>query len=164
MDYCSLGANHLKVSKLCLGTMTFGSQTDRNEAERIVSSAKDHGVNFIDTADVYVQGESERIVGELIKPSRDWWVLATKAGQTLTDSPNHGGLSRKCLTKSLDESFRRLRDYGKKSQWESVHTVLSSNFRMSNITASVGLSHISELESFLPESAEGTKIGSIFAT
>mgnify|MGYP001179215854 CR=1 FL=1 len=108
MDYCSLGANHLKVSKLCLGTMTFGSQTDRNEAERIVSSAKDHGVNFIDTADVYVQGESERIVGELIKPSRDWWVLATKAGQTLTDSPNHGGLSRKWLTKSLDESLSRL--------------------------------------------------------
>ena len=52
MDYCSLGSNQLSVSKLCLGTMTFGAQTDRNESKRIVSSAKDHGVNFIDTADV----------------------------------------------------------------------------------------------------------------
>ena len=67
---------------------------------------------------------------------------------TKTFTSGEGGM---VLTndKSLDESFRRLRDYGKKSQWESVHTVLSSNFRMSNITASIGLSHISELESFL---------------
>ena len=67
MEYCSLGASQLKVSKLCLGTMTFGAQTDKSESDRIVSSAKDNGVNFIDTADVYVQGESERIVGALIK-------------------------------------------------------------------------------------------------
>ena len=90
MEYRSLGSNQLSVSKLCLGTMTFGAQTDRNESKRIVSSAKDHGVNFIDTADVYVQGESERIVGELIKSSRDWWVLATKAGQKPVDLPNQG--------------------------------------------------------------------------
>ncbi len=134
MDYCSLGSNQLSVSKLCLGTMTFGAQTDRNESNRIVSSAKDHGVNFIDTADVYVQGESERIVGELIKSSRDWWVLATKAGQKLAELPNQGGLSRKWLTKSVDESLVRLdtdyidifylhRDYEPTSLIEAVTTM-----------------------------------------
>lgn len=134
MDYCSLGSNQLSVSKLCLGTMTFGAQTDRNESKRIVSSAKDHGVNFIDTADVYVQGESERIVGELIKSSRDWWVLATKAGQKLAELPNQGGLSRKWLTKSVDESLVRLdtdyidifylhRDYEPTSLIEAVTTM-----------------------------------------
>ena len=76
---------------------------------------------------------------------------------TKTFTSGEGGM---VLTndKSLDESFRRLRDYGKKSQWESVHTVLSSNFRMSNITASVGLSHISELESFLMKRREIAKM------
>ena len=134
MDYCSLGSNQLSVSKLCLGTMTFGAQTDHNESKRIVSSAKDHGVNFIDTADVYVQGESERIVGELIKSSRDWWVLATKAGQKLAELPNQGGLSRKWLTKSVDESLVRLdtdyidifylhRDYEPTSLIEAVTTM-----------------------------------------
>ena len=134
MDYCSLGSNQLSVSKLCLGTMTFGAQTDRNESKRIVSSAKDHGVNFIDTADVYVQGESERIVGELIKSSRDWWVLATKAGQKIAELPNQGGLSRKWLTKSVDESLVRLdtdyidifylhRDYEPTSLIEAVTTM-----------------------------------------
>ena len=134
MEYRSLGSNQLSVSKLCLGTMTFGAQTDRNESKRIVSSAKDHGVNFIDTADVYVQGESERIVGELIKPSRDWWVLATKAGQKPVDLPNQGGLSRKWLTQSVDESLARLdtdyidifylhRDYEPTSLTEAVTTM-----------------------------------------
>ena len=134
MDYCSLGSNQLSVSKLCLGTMTFGAQTDHNESKRIVSSAKDQGVNFIDTADVYVQGESERIVGELIKSSRDWWVLATKAGQKLAELPNQGGLSRKWLTKSVDESLVRLdtdyidifylhRDYEPTSLIEAVTTM-----------------------------------------
>ena len=51
MEYCSLGASQLKVSKLCLGTMTFGAQTDKSESDRIVSSAKDNGVNFIDSLD-----------------------------------------------------------------------------------------------------------------
>ena len=134
MEYCSLGASQLKVSKLCLGTMTFGAQTDKSESDRIVSSAKDNGVNFIDTADVYVQGESERIVGALIKSSRNWWVLATKAGQTMVDLPNQGGLSRKWLTQSVDQSLERLgtdyidvfylhRDYEPESLIDAVTTM-----------------------------------------
>ncbi len=134
MEYCSLGASQLKVSKLCLGTMTFGAQTDQSESNRIISSAKDNGVNFIDTADVYVQGASERIVGELIKSSRDWWVLATKAGQRIADFPNQGGLSRKWLTQSVDQSLGRLgtdyidvfylhRDYEPESLLEAVTTM-----------------------------------------
>ena len=63
MDYVNLGRSGLKVSRLCLGSMTFGDRTDAAEAARIIASARDAGVNFIDTADQYAKGESERIVG-----------------------------------------------------------------------------------------------------
>ena len=71
MEYRALGVSGLKVSPLCLGTMMFGDRTDAAEAGRIVASARDAGVNFIDTADVYVKGESERITGKLIASDRD---------------------------------------------------------------------------------------------
>ncbi|MCX7153196.1 MAG: aldo/keto reductase, partial [Proteobacteria bacterium] len=77
MDYRNLGRSGLKVSKMCLGTMMFGDRTDAAEAARIVASARDAGVNFIDTADQYAKGESERITGKLIAAERDRWVLAT---------------------------------------------------------------------------------------
>ena len=83
MDYCSLGASQLKVSKLCLGTMMFGAQTNKSVSGQIIKSAKDNGVNFIDTADVYVKGESERVVGELIKSSRDWWIRQQRLANPL---------------------------------------------------------------------------------
>ena len=66
MDYRNLGNSGVMVSPLCLGTMMFGDRTDAAEAGRIVASAREAGVNFIDTADVYVKGESERITGRLI--------------------------------------------------------------------------------------------------
>jgi aryl-alcohol dehydrogenase-like predicted oxidoreductase len=78
MRYIPLGESGLKVSPLCLGTMMFGDRTDREEAARIVASAKQAGINFIDTADVYAKGESERVVGDLIRGDREHWVLATK--------------------------------------------------------------------------------------
>jgi aryl-alcohol dehydrogenase-like predicted oxidoreductase len=108
MEYRALGASGLKVSPLCLGTMMFGDRTDITEAGRIVASAYDHGVNFIDTADQYARGESERITGKLIAGNRDRWVLATKVGNAMGDGPNEQGLSRKWIHQAMDASLARL--------------------------------------------------------
>ena len=108
MEYRYLGKSALKVSPLCLGTMTFADTTSEKEAERIVTNAWENGVNFIDTADVYSRGESERLVGKLISQSRDWWVLATKVGNQMGKSANESGLSRKWILKACEDSLRRL--------------------------------------------------------
>ncbi len=108
MDYRSLGNSGLKVSPICLGTMMFGDRTDAAEAGRIVASARDAGVNFIDTADVYAKGESERITGKLIASDRERWVLATKVANPMGDDPNRRGTSRKWITRAVDESLGRL--------------------------------------------------------
>ncbi len=81
MEYRRLGASGLEVSTLCLGTMMFGDRTDAAASRRIVDSAFDAGVNFIDTADVYVKGVSESIVGAAITANRRHWILATKVRQ-----------------------------------------------------------------------------------
>lgn len=108
MEYRNLGRSGLMVSPLCLGTMTFGDRTDAVEAERIVASARDAGVNFIDTADVYVKGESERIVGRLVSVARDAWVVATKVGNPMGEGPNERGLSRRWILQACHGSLRRL--------------------------------------------------------
>src|SRR3954470_10355111 len=108
MQYRHLGKSPLRVSALCLGTMMFGDQTDAAEAGRIVAHAREHGVNFIDTADVYTTGRSESMVGELIRPHRHDWVLATKVGNRMSDRPNEGGYSRTWMLRECDESLARL--------------------------------------------------------
>ena len=108
MDYCRLGASGLEVSPLCLGTMNFGDTTDEAEARRIVASAHDAGVNFIDTADAYGNGKAERIVGAAIGANRRQWIVATKAGNVLTARPHDGGLSRRWLLQACDDSLARL--------------------------------------------------------
>ena len=108
MDYRSLGQSGLKVSPFCLGTMMFGDRTDAAEAGRIVASAREAGVNFIDTADVYAKGESERITGKLVASERDRWVLATKVANPMGDDPNRRGTGRKWIMKAIDESLARL--------------------------------------------------------
>src|SRR6478735_3852339 len=108
MDTVSLGRSGVVVSRLCLGTMMFGDRTDAVEAGRIVASARDAGVNFIDTADVYAKGESEKITGKLIAPDRDRWVLATKVANPMGDDPNRRGTSRKWVMRAIDESLERL--------------------------------------------------------
>ena len=108
MEYRRLGRSGLEASVLCLGTMTFGDRTSADEARAIVASARDAGVNFIDTADAYVKGESERIVGAATKPHRRQWILATKAGNVLTARPHDGGLSRRWLVAACEDSLRRL--------------------------------------------------------
>ncbi|HET7548750.1 MAG TPA: aldo/keto reductase [Usitatibacter sp.] len=109
MEYRYLGTSGVKVSPLCLGTMMFGDRTDAAEAGRIVAAARDAGVNFIDTADVYTKGESERITGKLIAPDRDRWVLATKVGNAMgDDDPNRRGTGRKWIMTAIDQSLARL--------------------------------------------------------
>jgi aryl-alcohol dehydrogenase (NADP+) len=108
VDYRSLGRSGLKVSPLCLGTMMFGDRTDEAEAARIVDSARDAGVNFVDTADAYARGGSERIVGRLLARDRDRWVLATKVGNPMGDGPNERGTGRKWLMQAIDRSLDRL--------------------------------------------------------
>ena len=108
MQYRPLGNSNLQVSALCLGTMMFGDQTDAVEAARIVSHAHEHGVNYIDTADVYSHGASETIVGELIKSQRHDWVLATKLGNSMSARPNEGHCSRSWMLREVDASLARL--------------------------------------------------------
>lgn len=108
MEYRKLGGASVKVSPICLGTMNFGDRTDFATAGEIVASAFDAGINFIDTADVYVKGESERIVGKLIAKQREHWVLATKVANTMGKGPNETGHSRKHIMHAIEESLRRL--------------------------------------------------------
>jgi aryl-alcohol dehydrogenase-like predicted oxidoreductase len=108
MDYRRLGRSGLEVSTLTLGTMTFGDTTDESAAIEIVAQAHDAGVNSIDTADAYVRGESERIVGRAIRAHRDHWVLATKVGNRLARERNNGGSSRAWILRACDGSLARL--------------------------------------------------------
>ena len=108
MEYRKLGRSGLKVSPLCLGTMMFGGPTDEPESARMVARAKDAGVNFIDTADVYNDGRSEEIVGRAIKAERDHWVLATKMCNAMGPGPNQRGLSRRWMFQACDASLARL--------------------------------------------------------
>src|SRR5450631_3510855 len=108
MEYRNLGASGLKVSTLCLGAMMFGDATDAAEAGRIADSARAAGVNFIDTADQYAKGESERVTGKLIAADRNQWVVATKVGNPMGRGPNETGLSRGWMMRAIDASLRRL--------------------------------------------------------
>ena len=112
MEYRQLGASGLKVSPICLGTMMFGGRTTEAASLKIISAAKEAGINFIDTADVYASGESERIVGKAIRRDRDNWVLATKAGNRTGPGVNQIGLSRKHLITAVEASLMRMKtDY-----------------------------------------------------
>jgi aryl-alcohol dehydrogenase-like predicted oxidoreductase len=112
MEYTTLGRSGLHVSRPCLGAMMFGhgqgAPTKEQESRRIIDAFLDAGGNFIDTANVYVGGESEEVVGRVIKAKRDEVVLATKGFGATGPGPNDTGLGRKYLTQALDASLRRL--------------------------------------------------------
>jgi len=108
MHYRTLGKSNLQVSALCLGTMMFGDQTGQDEAAAIVADARAHGVNYIDTADVYTKGASETMLGSLLKGQRHEWVLATKLGNKMSDRVNEGHYSRSWMLRELDNSLQRL--------------------------------------------------------
>jgi aryl-alcohol dehydrogenase-like predicted oxidoreductase len=139
MEYRKMGKTGLKVSSFCLGTMTFGRQVDENESIRIIQAAIDSGVNFIDTADMYVNGVTEEIVSKAINGKRDALVIASKGGHIRKQDdkygaqkdygpidlarpgafhawpageevgPNDMGLSRKHIMQAVEGSLRRLK-------------------------------------------------------
>lgn len=110
MNYRGLGRTGLKVSPLCLGAMMFGKwgNADRADSIRIIHRALDAGINFIDTANVYSDGESESIVGKAIAGRRQEVVLATKVWGSMGPSPNQRGLSRKSIFEQCEASLTRL--------------------------------------------------------
>jgi aryl-alcohol dehydrogenase-like predicted oxidoreductase len=110
MQHRPLGRTGVSVSNLCLGTMMFGAwgTKDHDESIRIIHRALDAGITFVDTADVYSQGESEEIVGKALKGRRDDIVLATKFFMPYDDDPNHRGGSRRWIMQAVEHSLRRL--------------------------------------------------------
>ncbi|MEO7999967.1 MAG: aldo/keto reductase, partial [Gemmatimonadaceae bacterium] len=111
MEYRVLGRTGVKVSPLCLGTMMFGAwgNTDHDDCVRIIHHALDAGINFVDTADVYAQGESEEIVGRALSGRRDSVILATKAHGKMGDSINNQGNSRRWIMREVESSLTRLK-------------------------------------------------------
>lgn len=112
MNYKLLGKSGLAVSELCLGTMTFGNTTSEEDSIEMINRFVDRGGNFLDTADVYVSGRSEEIVGKAIKHNRSDIVLATKVRMTTSKNINGVGLSRKHIMDGVEASLKRLQtDY-----------------------------------------------------
>src|SRR5476649_468958 len=117
MQYVNLGASGVKVSRICLGTMNFGSKRWRSwmledaEARPLIKRALDAGINYFDTADFYSAGASEELLGRALKeigPPRERLVVATKVFYPVGDDPNERGLSRKYIMHAIDDSLRRL--------------------------------------------------------
>jgi aryl-alcohol dehydrogenase-like predicted oxidoreductase len=108
MDYRRLGSSGLKVSEICLGTMTFGHGTDNAEAERIVQTSLDAGVMFFDTADGYSDGASETMLGGALGARLREAVIATKVFNAMGPGPNDSGMSRVHIMNAVEDSLRRL--------------------------------------------------------
>ena len=121
MQYTNLGKTGMKVSRLCLGMMSYGAKSwrdwvlDEEQAKPFVRRALDAGINFFDTADVYSLGESEKITGNLLKffgVRRENVIVATKVHGQMSEDINAKGLSRKHILHSIDKSLKRLQmDY-----------------------------------------------------
>jgi 1-deoxyxylulose-5-phosphate synthase len=116
MEYTNLGRTGLKVSRICLGCMTYGTSKwrpwvlDEEPSRTFFKQALDLGINFFDTADMYANGASEEVTGRALKDfgKRDQIVLATKVFNPMSDDPNDHGLSRKHIMDAIDKSLRRL--------------------------------------------------------
>src|ERR1700749_5102703 len=117
MDLVNLGSTGLKVSRICLGCMTYGARSWRDwvlpeeESLPFFRRALEAGINFFDTADIYSHGVSEEITGRALRTvgaEREHIVVATKLHQSMGPSPNQGGLSRKHVMHAIDNSLRRL--------------------------------------------------------
>jgi 1-deoxyxylulose-5-phosphate synthase len=115
MKFVKFGSTGLTVSRVCMGTATFGKQTDENTAQQILDKVADAGVNFIDTADMYpigadlsLAGRTEEITGRWLKTRRNRFIVATKGGGPMGPSSWDQGASRKHLIEAIDASLRRL--------------------------------------------------------
>src|SRR5262245_41729461 len=113
MRYKLLGNSGLRVSELCLGTMTFGEDWgwggSAEESRKMFDTFGAAGGNFLDTANMYTNGSSEKIVGELISSDRDRWVLATKYSLSMGPHVNASGNHRKNMVQSVEASLKRLK-------------------------------------------------------
>ncbi|MBP2675128.1 MAG: oxidoreductase [Deltaproteobacteria bacterium] len=130
MRYKLLGNTGLRISELCLGTMTFGEEwgwgASKEESRKIFEAFAEAGGNFVDTANLYTGGTSERITGELLSKRRGRFVLATKYVMTMSpDDPNAGGSHRKNLVQSLEASLKRLGTDYVDLLWVHAHDVLT---------------------------------------
>ena len=108
MEYRSLGRTGVQVSELCFGTMSFGGDADVETSAAMYAASRDAGINFFDTANTYNAGESERVLGRLMKGHRDDLVIATKCFSPQGDDVNARGSSRRHVTKAVEASLRRL--------------------------------------------------------
>lgn len=173
MKHIRLGMSGLKVSRICLGTNMFGAgYVDDERAVRVIRACLDHGVNFIDTADVYHAGQSEVVVGKGIRHRRHDYVVATKAGYPMGAGPNDTGLSRKHLVHSVEASLRRLGtdyiDLFQVHRWDpdtpleetlatldalvkkgAIHYIGCSNFAAQQLSEALGISERRGLERFV---------------
>ncbi len=109
MDYKSIGRTGIKVSPLCFGTMTFGDTADESTSAEIYKKVRDAGINFFDCADIYAQGKSEEILGNLMYGEREQLVLTSKVHGPMSADINDRGLSRKHIVKACEQSLRRLK-------------------------------------------------------
>ena len=112
MQYVNLGRAGVKVSRICLGCMSFGNdvawKVELDQARPIIKKAIDLGINFFDTANVYSLGRSEEITGECLEGYREDMVVATKVCGRMSDKPNQSGLSRRHIMQQIKGSFKRL--------------------------------------------------------
>ncbi len=108
MDHRYVGRTGVRVSRLCLGTMSFGGDADEAASARLYARARDAGINFFDTANVYSRGRSEEILGHLMAGERDALVLTSKVFGRMGDDVNDQGLSRRHIVRAVEASLRRL--------------------------------------------------------
>lgn len=108
MEYRALGTTGLKVSSLCMGTMSFGGPADEQTSKALFSRAREAGINIFDSADVYNGGEAERILGQCIKDNRDEIIITSKVCNQTGPDRNDQGLSRRHIVRSVEASLRRL--------------------------------------------------------
>jgi aryl-alcohol dehydrogenase-like predicted oxidoreductase len=109
MTYKLLGNTGVKVSSLCMGTMTFGKEADEAESRALFNRCREAGINFFDCANVYAQGRAEEILGNLIRDCRDELVITTKAFGRTAEDINAAGTSRRHIMASVEQSLRRLK-------------------------------------------------------
>jgi aryl-alcohol dehydrogenase-like predicted oxidoreductase len=148
MQYVNLGKAGVKVSRICLGCMSFGKDAswkiEIDEARKIVNKAIDLGINFFDTANVYSLGRSEEIAGECLKGYRDSFVIATKVRLPMGDRPNDYGLSRRHIMDQIKHSVRRLQtdhvDLYQIHRWD-YGTPIEETMRALNDIVHQGMAH-----------------------
>jgi aryl-alcohol dehydrogenase-like predicted oxidoreductase len=136
VEYRTLGRTGVQVSKLCLGTMMFGSwgNPDHEESVRVIHRGLDAGINVIDTADVYSRGESEEIVGKALAGGRrDNVILATKVHGTMGDDPNEFGNSRRWIIREVESSLKRLN-----TDWIDLYQIHRPELETTDIDETLG--------------------------